>query len=160
MGRLSLRVDWENGPEWEILVYVYFGSTVSNRPSWPKNLTHLEGNCYTGYSFALSTKGDTFSDFLFALLHASSLLKRGRFYKERICHQLKRVYYISKEFAPIESKFFPYRVDPFQNGIKHFWHSRLLWKYNNSNSWTTKALISLNITLIRQRECTEWSVVS
>ena len=38
-----------------------------------------------GRFFTISAKGDNFCDFLFALLHANSLLKRDLLYKERIC---------------------------------------------------------------------------
>ena len=53
----------------------------------------------SGRVVAISAKGDIFWDFLSALLYAYSLLRR--------------VYSVRKEFAPLGSKFFPYRADPF-----------------------------------------------
>ena len=40
-----------------------------------------------GRFFAISDKGDNFCDFLFALLHANPLLKRGLVFKERAFSQ-------------------------------------------------------------------------
>ena len=50
-----------------------------------------------GRFFATSTKGDSFCDFLFALLQVKPFPKG--------------VYSIRQEFAPIGSKFLSYRVD-------------------------------------------------
>ena len=47
-------------------------------------------------------KRDNFYDFLIAFL--------------RIIPLLKRVYFKRKEFAPMRSKFFPFKVDPFSQG--------------------------------------------
>ena len=54
---------------------------------------------------AISFKGNNSCDLLFAFLHFAPLKKwSGKGYSER------------KEFAPLGSKFFPFRLDPFSEG--------------------------------------------
>ena len=52
-------------------------------------------------------KGDNICDFLFAFLHTIPFWKW--------------IYSNRKAFAPMGSKCFPFRVDPFQKGDKQFW---------------------------------------
>ena len=65
---------------------------------------------------------DNFYDFLLALMHCKFLFhKENDFLTSYLysCTQkslLKRAYPKRKEFAPIGSKFFPFRVDPFSEG--------------------------------------------
>ena len=56
------------------------------------------------FFFANFYKGDKFCDCLFGFRHSKSLPDR--------------VYSKRKEFAPHGSKFFPFKVDPFQKAVK------------------------------------------
>ena len=50
-----------------------------------KKKHNLRGLDTSNRFLAISAKGNNFCDFLFASLHTSHLLKRRRFFKERIC---------------------------------------------------------------------------
>ena len=68
----------------------------------------IKANRGTLYTFsAIFDKGDNFYDLLFALLYTYPFLTS----EEGICSN-------RKEFAPKESKFFPFRIDPIQKGDK------------------------------------------